>query len=83
MGRKNQGFRELLPSPNPCACLFGEKRKGGKENWREAIAQMYFSSKKQSLPCLQASPHRNATYVSSDPKVGNYSQAPKLISAGS
>lgn len=49
MGRKKQGFRELLPSPYPCARLFGGERKGGRENWREAMARMHFSEQKAKL----------------------------------
>lgn len=83
-GGKNTGIPGASPRTQP-VCLsawWGEERGEGKTGGRRS--QKYtFQSKTQSLPCLQASPHRNATYVSSDPKVGNYSQAPELISAGS
>lgn len=83
-GGKNTGIPGASPQPQPVcqSAWWGEERGEGKTGGRRS--QKYtFQSKTQSLPCLQASPHRNATYVSSDPKVGNYSQAPELISAGS
>jgi len=83
VGRERQGFGELFPSPKPCACLLSGEREGGRENWREAITETHFSEQNAKLTMSAGFPQRNATYVSSDPKAGNYRQAPELISAGS
>lgn len=69
LGRESQGFRELLPRPSLCAWLFGGKREGGRENSRRVYDINILFRGKAKLTMSAAFPHRNATSVSSDPKV--------------